>query len=77
VNVLRKHPNVRLCLSGHTHQTEQVSFGGIDFVNSGAVSGFWWKGNFNHTDEGYNVVDLYDDGTYTTQYASYGWEVPG
>ncbi len=74
LNLLRQHPNVKLCLSGHTHQTERIAFGEIDFVNSGAVCGFWWKGNFNHTDEGYNLVDLFDDGTYATQYVSYGWE---
>lgn len=53
-----------------------VSFGGIDFVNSGAVCGLWWKGDF-HTDEGYNVVDLFEDGTYRTEYVSYGWEARG
>ena len=77
LNLLQAHPNVKLCLSGHTHQTEKVSYGQLDFVNSGAVSGFWWKGNFNHTDEGYNLVDLYDDGTYATWYTSYGWEASG
>jgi Icc protein len=74
LNLLRQHPNVKLCLSGHTHQTERIKFGDVEFVNSGAVCGFWWKGNFNHTDEGYNLVDLFDDGTYATQYVSYGWE---
>lgn len=75
VHLFRKHPNVKLCLSGHTHLTEQISFSGIDFVNSGAVSGLWWKGNHYHTDEGYNVIDLYDDGTFGTEYMSYGWTV--
>jgi len=75
--LLRQFPNVKLCLSGHTHLTERVSFGGIDFVNSGAVCGLWWKGDFLHTDEGYNVVDLFEDGTYRTEYVSYGWEARG
>ncbi len=75
LDLLRQYPNVKLCLSGHTHQTEKVSFGPIDFVNSGAVCGYWWKGNFDHTDEGYNVVDLFDNGSYKTEYVSYGWEV--
>ncbi len=75
VHLFRKHPNVKLCLSGHTHLTERVSFSGIDFVNSGAVSGLWWKGDHYHTDEGYNVIDLFDDGTFATQYVSYGWQV--
>ncbi len=73
VALLRMHPNVKLCLSGHTHQTETIQFGELAFVNSGAVSGYWWKGDFLHTDEGYNVVDLFDDGTYEVEYVSYGW----
>jgi predicted phosphodiesterase len=77
LGLLRAHANVKLCLSGHTHQTETVSFGHIDFVNSGAVSGLWWKGDFHHTDEGYNIIDLYDDGSYTARYQSYGWTVTG
>lgn len=77
LQLFRRYPNIKLCLSGHTHLTEKVSFAGIDFVNSGAICGLWWKGNFHHTDEGYNIVDLYDDGTYRTQYMSYGWEVEG
>lgn len=72
--LFRKHPNVKLCLSGHTHLTETVKFGSLDFVNSGAVCGLWWKGKFDQTAEGYNVIDLYDDGTYATEYMPYGWK---
>jgi len=68
-----KHPNVKLCLSGHTHLTEQIQIAGISFVNSGAVSGLWWKGNNAHTDEGYGLIDLFDDGSFKTQYSSYQW----
>jgi len=75
LQLFRQYPNVKLCLSGHTHLTEEISFAGIHFVNSGAVCGLWWKGNFHHTDEGYNVVDLFDDGTFRTEYVAYGWEV--
>lgn len=75
--LFRQYPNVKLCLSGHTHLTEEISFAGIRFVNSGAVCGLWWKGNFHHTDEGYNVVDLFDDGTFRTKYMAYGWEAGG
>lgn len=77
LQLFRQFPNVKLCLSGHTHLTEEISFAGIHFVNSGAVCGLWWKGNFHHTDEGYNVVDLFDDGSHRTEYVSYGWEVEG
>jgi len=73
LNLLQSHPNVKVCLSGHTHLTETISFGPTDFANSGAVCGLWWKGNFHHTSEGYNVIDLFDDGTYTSRYVNYGW----
>ena len=75
LQLFRKHPNVKLCLSGHTHLTERIEIAGITFVNSGAISGLWWKGNNAHTDEGYNMVDLYDDGTFETQYHGYSWNV--
>lgn len=74
LKLLSQYPNVKLCLSGHTHLTEHVRFGGIGFVNSGAVSGLWWKGNFLHTQEGYNLIDLYNDGTYQANYVTYGWQ---
>jgi predicted phosphodiesterase len=62
-------------VSGHTHLTEQMQTAGVTFVNSGAVSGLWWKGNKEHTDEGYNVINLFDDGSVESHYTSYGWEV--
>ena len=67
------YPNVRLCLSGHTHLTERIEIAGISFVNSGAVCGMWWKGDNAHTCEGYNVIDLFDDGSFATKYVDYGW----
>jgi len=68
LKLFRKHPNVKLCLSGHTHLTEQIQIAGITFINSGAVCGLWWN-----TDEGYSLIDLFDDGSFKTQYSSYGW----
>ncbi|MCA9076051.1 MAG: metallophosphoesterase [Planctomycetaceae bacterium] len=75
LQLFRQHPNVILCLSGHTHLTEQIEIAGLSFINSGAVSGLWWKGNNAHTDEGYRIIDLFDDGSFETEYVSYGWEV--
>lgn len=66
-------PNVKLCLSGHTHSTEVINLHDKTFINSGAVSGLWWKGDHYHTDEGYNMVNLYDDGTFDHEYVSYNW----
>jgi 3',5'-cyclic AMP phosphodiesterase CpdA len=74
MQLFANHPNIKLCLSGHTHLTEQIQIAGLDFVNSGAVCGLWWKGNNAHTEEGYNLVDLFDDGSFETEYISYGWD---
>jgi len=35
-------------------------------------SGLWWKGKYRHTSEGYNFVDLYDDGKHESRYETYG-----
>jgi hypothetical protein len=50
-----------------------VEYAGVTYVCSGAVSGNWWKGDIDATREGYGVVDLYEDGSYQTQYVAYGW----
>ena len=73
VNLFKQHPNVQLCLSGHLHLTERIDYAGVTYMCSGAVSGNWWRGNHHHTDEGYAVIDLYDDGTFDNQYVAYGW----
>jgi Icc-related predicted phosphoesterase len=42
-NLLERHPNVRLVLTGHIHMTERVEYAGLTHINSGAVSGAWWR----------------------------------
>lgn len=68
-----KHPNVRLCISGHMHLIDQAVYNDLTYVCDGAVCGAWWKGNHYECDEGYGVFDLYDDGSFEHQYISYGW----
>ncbi|HMQ16647.1 MAG TPA: metallophosphoesterase [Phycisphaerae bacterium] len=43
-DLLLKHRNVRLCLSGHLHQIDRVEYEGVTHICDGAVSGAWWKG---------------------------------
>jgi hypothetical protein len=38
------------------------------------VSASWWKGNHQKVDEGYGVVDLFDDGSFEHAYVPYGWD---
>lgn len=74
-HLFRRHPNVKLCLSGHIHTCDEVRFAGTTYVCGGAVCGNWWEGDIEGTDEGYGLVDLYDDGTFDVQYVAYGWAV--
>lgn len=74
VNLFKAHSNVKACLSGHLHLTERIQYAGVTYVCSGAVSGNWWKGNHRHVDEGFNVIDLYDDGSFRQGYEGYDWK---
>lgn len=75
IGLFDKHPNVKLCLSGHIHLYEQVLYNGVTYISNGAVSGNWWKGIRYRTDNGYAMVTLYDDGSFENEYVTYGWKV--
>lgn len=70
---LPKH-NVRAVLSGHLHHFEKIDLNGIHFINSGAVCGSYWKGPMLDCPEGYGVVDVAADGSFTFDYRDYGWK---
>lgn len=72
-DLFAKHPNVKLCLSGHLHRVDHCIFNGVGYICDGAVSGAWWKGDNYECDEGYGLIDLFEDGTYRHQYIPYGW----
>jgi Icc protein len=76
LTLLRRH-GVKVCLSGHIHFVDRVDFLGMTFLCNGAVSGDWWKGPRQEFPEGYGIIDLYDDGTFQNQYATYGWVAKG
>ncbi|MFN7020534.1 MAG: metallophosphoesterase family protein [Phycisphaerales bacterium] len=65
---------VKLCLSGHIHRIDRVELDGVAYICDGAVCGSWWNGPRNRCDEGYGVVDLMPDGTFTHRYQTYGWK---
>lgn len=67
-------PKVRLCLSGHIHLADTVEYLGVKYACCGAVSGSWWGGAYQEFQPGYAMVDLFDDGTSTVEYVTYGWE---
>ena len=43
VDLFSRHPNVRLCVSGHIHIVERLEFQGVTYWCGGAVSGAWWR----------------------------------
>lgn len=72
-DLFAKHKNVKLCLSGHLHHQDRVDYNGVTYLCNGAVSGNWWKGRHKDCDEGYAIIDLFDDGAFEHQYVTYGW----
>ena len=76
-DLLARHARVKLCLSGHLHHVERIDHNNVTYLCNGAVSGNWWKGRHHDCDEGYAVIDLYDDGSFEHQYLTYGWKAGG
>ncbi len=73
-DLFAQHPNVKLCLSGHIHLLDRVDYNGVTYLCNGAVCGHWWGGRHIDCDEGYALVDLYDDGSFGHEYVKYGWK---
>lgn len=73
-NLFVKH-GVKLALSGHIHRNDRTDFQGVTYICDGAVCGAWWDGPKNRCDEGYGIIDLYDNGTFDHTYVPYGWKV--
>ncbi|MDX1932623.1 MAG: metallophosphoesterase [Capsulimonadales bacterium] len=73
VAILMRFPNVRLCLSGHTHMHDRMEFAGITFINNGALSGRWWRNDApdpppTYSPPGYGLLELFDDGSFTNRW---------
>ena len=67
-----KHPNVKLCLSGHTHLYDRCYYNGVTYACGGAVSGYWWDKTraYHETWAGYGIVKFYADGSCEYEYHS-------
>jgi len=66
-----KHPNLKLCPSGHIHLRDKVVYNNVTYLCNGAVSGAWWEGNKRETAPGYGLIDLYADGSFDERYVNY------
>jgi 3',5'-cyclic AMP phosphodiesterase CpdA len=72
-----EHPNVKLALSGHIHLKDRVDYNGVTYLCNGAVSGSWWGGPYQECPPGYAIVDLFSDGSFESEYRTYGWKKEG
>jgi 3',5'-cyclic-AMP phosphodiesterase len=72
--IFLRRPNVKLCLSGHTHLVDRTEYDGVTYICDGAVCGNFWKGPWLQTREGYGLIDLYEDGSFSHRYVEYGWK---
>lgn len=72
INLFHKHPNVKVCISGHIHLVESLLYQNIHYHCSGAVSGNWWNDEpYENTHKGYGLFELYEDGSHTFKYVEY------
>lgn len=71
IKLFYRHPNVKLCLSGHIHLREKLVYNNVTYICDGAVSGAWWEGNRRETAPGYGLIDLYSDGSFEERYVNY------
>lgn len=62
-DLFAQHANVKVCLSGHLHMVDDVSYLGVRYLCNGAVCGGWWKGKWQEFGPAYALLDLYDDGS--------------
>ncbi len=66
-----RHPNVKVCLSGHLHLVDDVTYLDVRYLCDGAVCGGWWKGKNQEFGPAYAVIDFYSDGSVDRQIMSY------
>jgi predicted MPP superfamily phosphohydrolase len=72
--VFRRHPNVKLCLSGHMHTADRCEYRGVWYICGGAASGAWWEGSEYGFPPCYGAIDLFADGTFEYRFVDYEWK---
>lgn len=66
-------PNIKLAISGHIHLVDRTQYLGINYLCNGAVSGAWWKGNYQEFPPAYTIIDLFEDGSFNLELVPYQW----
>jgi len=73
-DLLRRFPRARTVLSGHIHYVDAVDYLGVRHLNSGAVSGNWWKGDGvldRDFPPAFAIVDFHPDGRVERRMVTY------
>ncbi len=70
-NLFKKHVNIKVCLSGHIHLQDHVTYLGVQYFCNGAISGKWWDGPFQDFEPAYAVFDFHKDGTISREMIQY------
>lgn len=73
-DLFKRHANVKLCVSGHQHMVDRVKYLDVCYHCNGAVSGGWWRGNYQEFAPGYALIDLFEDGSSFSRYVPFGWK---
>ena len=74
--LFEKHPNVKLCISGHLHEIDRAEYKGVTYITNPAVSGGWWAGKVaNRWGQMYTMLELRPDGSFGVEHVDYGWVV--
>jgi Icc-related predicted phosphoesterase len=67
--------NLKLVLQGHQHLYEEIYSRGVQYITGGAVCAGWWSGAFWGTEEGFLIVDVDENNSFSWNYVDYGWTV--
>jgi 3',5'-cyclic AMP phosphodiesterase CpdA len=70
-DLIARHPNVRVCLSGHVHLVDHVVWRDTTYLCNGAVSGSWWHGDHKGCPPGYALMRLWPNGAFHREYVVY------
>jgi 3',5'-cyclic AMP phosphodiesterase CpdA len=70
-NLFWQHRNVRLCLSGHTHQVEDLRYHGVQYMTNGSIAAKWWQGAYMDFPPGYMAMTLFTDGSSAGEFVEY------
>lgn len=69
--VFKLYTNIKVCISGHIHLQDEVTYLGIKYYCNGAVCGNWWKGSFQEFAPAFAVMDFFNDGSVTRSMIAY------